>query len=146
MSNGKGSQRKPVSLYNKIADSTTRLTVGALLRRLGVALDKCAENHEPDADKKAYLQTELMAAHGAYLCGSHRGAGSGEEEEEGGPKERAVSGRRVIGSPIGAEGPRAPRMARGPRGLGPPQKHKTKAKGGLTTGNGDLVWLMWDFL
>ena len=61
ISNGKGSQRKPVSLYNKIADSTTRLTVGALLRRLGVALDKCAENHELDADKRAYLQTELMA-------------------------------------------------------------------------------------
>ena len=60
-SNGKGIQQKKVSLYNKIADSTTRLTVGALLRRLGVALDKCAENHELDADKRAYLQTELMA-------------------------------------------------------------------------------------
>lgn len=85
MSNGKGSQRKPVSLYNKIADSTTRLTVGALLRRLGVALDKCAENHELDADKKG---VPADRAHGTYLCGSHRGArgaGSGEEEEEGRP-------------------------------------------------------------
>ena len=93
--NGKGSQRKPVSLYNKIADSTTRLTVGALLRRLGVALDKCAENHEIDADKRAHLQTQLMAAHGAYLRGSRRGAGSGEEEEEG-PAPQKERGCRVV--------------------------------------------------
>jgi hypothetical protein len=90
ISNGKGSERKPVSLYNKIADSTTRLTVGALLRRLGVALDKCAENHELDADKRAYLQTQLMA----HTYVAHIEAAAGEEEEEGGPKER---GCRAVG-------------------------------------------------
>ena len=44
--------------------------------------------------------------------------------------------------PIGSEAPRAPAWL---RGLGPPQKrHKTKTKGGLTTGNGELVRLMRD--
>ncbi len=79
-----------------------------------------------------------MSARNESEVGSHRGAtgaGSGEEEEEGGPKERAVSGRRVIGFPIGAEGPRAPRVA-GASGPRAPKKHKTKTKGGLTTGNG----------
>lgn len=56
------------------------------------------------------------------------------------PKRKRMPGRRF---PVGAEGQGPPCVwgALGPRA---PKKHKTKTKGGLTTGNGDLVWLMRD--
>lgn len=92
-----------MSLYNKIADSTTRLTVGALLRRLGVALDKCAENHELDADKRAYLQTELMAhTYVAHIEALEERALVKKRRKEGpAPKRKRMPGRRF---PVGAEG------------------------------------------
>ncbi len=58
-------------------------------------------------------------------------------------KRKRTPGRRLT---IGSEAPRPSAWIGGLGASGPKKRHKTKTKGGLTTGNGELVRLMRDLL
>jgi hypothetical protein len=116
LNNGKGIEQRPVrpvrpvSLYIKKEDSATRLTV---MRRLG-GRSRQVRGLTLTRGRTCRPRSWRLMAH-TYVA--HIEAAAGEEEEEGpAPKRKRMPGRRF---PIGAEGPRALRVAGGLGASGP---------------------------